>query len=227
MAAATFLSAQSRVHPFVVRHCGLDGPDQLLAADSAFAQDIASAVQCVRDVVGPTASIPWAHGVPPALRFRQKRLTQLMQSESAKRFKASLSPPAATAFLSAGGPGAEGFLWPPSNPDIAMDDVSFRIAYCRRLGGGLRPRQPAQQCRHVGQAGQCTFQIDAEGHRPRICPLGGHVVKRHDRVLRWLASWLNQGRTQGTALCEPMCPDEEGRLDIAITTPRCVGSTLR
>ena len=215
VAAPTFLAAQSRVHPFVVRHCGLDGVDQLLAVDGTFAQDIASAVQGVRDMVGPTASIPWAHGVPPAVPFRQKRLTQLMQYESVKRFKASLSPPAAAAFLSAGGPGAGGFLWPPSNPDIAMDDVSFRIAYCRRLGGGLRPRQADQQCRHVGQAGQCTHQIDAAGHHARVCPVGGFVIKRHDRVLRWLAAWLNQGRTQSTALCEQMCLDESGRLDIA------------
>ena len=138
-----------------------------------------------------------------------------MQLESVKQFKAPLPPAAAASFLSAGGPGAGGFLWPPSDPDIAMDDVSFRIAYCRRLGGGLRPRRADQQCCHVGQAGQCPQQIDGTGHHGRVCPVGGFVVKRHDRVLRWLAAWLNQGRIQSPALCEQMCPDEAGRLDIA------------
>ena len=215
VAAPAFLAAQSRIHPFVVRHCGLDSVDQLLSVDSVFAQDVAGAVQGVRGVVGPAASVPWAHGVVPTMPFRQQRLTQLMQLESVKRFKASLTPSAATAFLSAGGPGAGGFLWPPSNSDVAMDDVSFRVAYCRRLGGGLRPLQMEQQCCHVGRTGQCSQQIDAMGHHGRVCPTGGFVIKRHDRVLQWLAAWLNQGRIHSPALCEQLCPDEAGRLDIA------------
>ena len=53
------------------------------------------------------------------------------------------------------------------------------------------------------------------GHHGRICPTGGFVIKRHDRALQRLAGWLNQGRIHSPALCEQMCPDEAGRLDIA------------
>ena len=80
----------------------------------------------------------WARGVALASPFRQKRITQLMQLESVKRFKATFSAPAATSFLSAGGPGAGGFLWPPNGPDMAMDGVSLRIADCRRADASMK-----------------------------------------------------------------------------------------
>ena len=44
--------------------------------------------------------------------------------------------------------------------------------------------------------------------------MGGFVIERHDRGVRWLHKWLSQGRTSTPPQMEQVMPSENGRLDI-------------
>ena len=101
------------------------------------------------------------------------------------------------------------------NPKALMNDMSFRVAVAKRLGGGLRPSQGVQiHCRHSGGSGGCTSSIGADGQHARICAVGGFAIQRHDRIARWLRDWLAEGRTSVPPLLEQVCPSERGRLDV-------------
>ena len=102
-----------------------------------------------------------------------------------------------------------------TDPDVVVDNVSFKTALARRLGGGLRPAHGApMQCFHSGANGRCAKEISASGGHAGSCPVGGFVIQRHDRALRWLHRWLSQGRTSLPPLVEQELPLENGRLDI-------------
>ena len=60
----------------------------------------------------------------------------------------------------------------------------------------------------------CTQSLDNDGIHAAICPVGGYVIKRHDRCVRWLHRWLSQGRISSEARLEQVMPEEDGRLDI-------------
>ena len=62
----------------------------------------------------------------------------------------------------------------PKDAKFVMDDERFIVAVARRLGGGLRPAHG----RHVSNS-----------------TVGSQVIQRHDRIVRWLAGWLAEGRT--------------------------------
>ena len=96
-----------------------------------------------------------------------------------------------------------------------MDDMPFRVALAKRIGGGLRPTQATPiPCRHSGGNGGCTGVIAADGRHASICAVGGFAIQRHDRVARWLQRWLAEGRTSVPPLLEQVCPVERGRLDV-------------
>ena len=132
-----------------------------------------------------------------------------------KKLIQDLDERGAAVFRSCGGPGGGGFLMAQTDPDVVMDIVAFKIALARHLGGGLRPAHGApMQCLHSGANGRCAKQISASGGHAGSCPVGGFVIQRHDRVLRWLHRWLSQGRTSSPPLVEQVLPSEHGRLDI-------------
>ena len=70
------------------------------------------------------------------------------------------------------------------------------------------------RCRHSGANGQCAQDICASGAHGCVCSVGGFVIQRHDRVLRWLHRWLSQGRTSSPPQIEQVLPSEQGRLDV-------------
>ena len=214
-APAAYVACWSRIHDFVSRHAGLGGPGELLQADQLLAAELQQATSLMRQFVPAIFSIPWEHGTPPSKGVKQKTLMIPYYEGRRKATLVSMDRRDAAIFRSCGGPGAGGFLMLQKDPDVIMDDESFKIAVARRLGGGLRPSSGAPMpCQHVGPRGPCTGQIDVSGGHASTCAVGGLVIQRHDRVLRWLHRWLSQGRTSSPPLIEQVLPSENGRLDI-------------
>ena len=56
--------------------------------------------------------------------------------------------------------------------------------------------------------------LDDEGIHAMTCPREGLVIRRHDRVVRWLAKWLSEGRVASEPRVEQVLPEEAGRLDV-------------
>ena len=85
----------------------------------------------------------------------------------------------------------------------------------RRLRGGIRPRDANALCALRNHNGPCNQQLDPGGRHALSCKIGGHVVRRHDRIVRWLAKWL-QARTDADVLVEQVLPDpaDNDRLDV-------------
>ena len=123
---------------------------------------------------------------------------------------------AAARFRSCGGPGAGGFLVAPSDDSVWMDDFHFKTSIVQRLGGHLRPLQEDAQhrCQHTGAAGVCLSLLDSEGIHAKTCPVGRHVIARHDRAIWWLHRWLSQGRLNCEPRLEQVLPEESCRLDL-------------
>ena len=72
-------------------------------------------------------------------------------------------------------------------------------------------------CSLVSRQGRCGQALDPEGIHLNQCKCGGHVSRRHDRVVRWLAAWLQDGRVESDVLVEQVAPSEacpDGRLDL-------------
>ena len=64
--------------------------------------------------------------------------------------------------------------------------------------------------------GRCNASLDPEGVHANQCKRGGHVIRRHDRIVRWLAKWLGE-RVDTEILVEqsfPHGPNTDARLDI-------------
>ena len=107
-----------------------------------------------------------------------------------------------------------------------MTYVHFRMAVVKRLGGCLRQSsllaaQP-QTCMHNGAQRVCGVLLDQDGLHASTCPVGGLVIKRHDRIVRWLFKWLGQGRTSSPPSLEQVLPSERGRLDIVFQDEVCI-----
>ena len=81
----------------------------------------------------------------------------------------------------------------PTDLKVVIDDERFDVAVARRLGGGLRPVQ---------------------GRPVNTSTVGSQVIERYDRIVRWLARWLAEGRTSTLPEIEQVLPSENGRLDL-------------
>ena len=57
-------------------------------------------------------------------------------------------------------------------------------------------------CALMSRAGRCSQALGPDGIHLNQCKCGGHVNRRHDRVVRWLAGWLQDGRTESDVLVE-------------------------
>ena len=151
----------------------------------------------------------------PMQPIKQKMILTSCFVHARKSLLASMDYRSAAVLRSCGGPGAGGFLLLQKNPDALMDNLGFKVALARRLGGGVRPQGGGQmRCQHTGRNGGCTCQIDSDGRHAETCSVGGCTIERHDRVARWLHKWLSEGRTSAPPLMEQICPTERGRLDV-------------
>ena len=121
----------------------------------------------------------------------------------------------------------------PTQQDHRIEDPLFRVAVVRRLGGRVAPKADQDvnpHCALVAADGTvCGHPLDQGGIHVNQCKKGGHVIRRHDRVVRWLAAWI-EDRIGSQVLIER--PLRTPRVRIVLTLPSSrvaggFGSTLR
>ena len=94
---------------------------------------------------------------------------------------------------SAAAAGAASFLELPEEEEHVMNNKAFVIALRRRLQipWPWLPQPPEDRivCKHVGQHGRtCDCVVDPMGIHMTICKLGGGVVRRHNAIVKALAT---------------------------------------
>ena len=100
-----------------------------------------------------------------------------------------------------------------------VGDTLFRIAVAKRLGGGIQAgsqASPAPSCCHVGRNGPCPEKLDTAGVHPDVCMTGGYIVRSHNRLTKWLASWLREGRADSDVALEQKITAPDGRMDVVV-----------
>ena len=87
-------------------------------------------------------------------------------------------------------------------------------------GGGIRLQNtnaPAPICSLRSPQGRCTCTLDPDGHHATTCPKGGYPIRRHDRLVRWLAGWLQDDRADDEVRLEKsIVQDPPGRMDVVV-----------
>ena len=121
---------------------------------------------------------------------------------------------------SASGPGSASFLALPTQQNHVVEDSLLLVAVVRRLGGRVIPKDDkhAPHCALLGGRGRCNMPLDSGGMHANQCKNGGYVVRRHDRIVRWLVEWLTN-RVGTDVLIEQAMPvdgETTGRLDITL-----------
>ena len=196
-APAALVSSWSRTWQYVARHVGSATGDDIIAWDAGLAADLSEAAASLRPLVPNIFAIPWEHRQAPSTPMKQRTLLQNVYRSTRKNIIEQMRPAAAAQLRSCGGPGAGGFLTAPADNAVWMTDVHFRAALARRLGGYLRAAQGfgAPACQHRAARGKCSMLLDDAVVHVRTCVKGGHIIRRQDRIVRWLQRWLSQGRS--------------------------------
>ena len=212
-AAAAFASTWSRTGSYVASQCGHHSVDELLLEDIELANQLQAAAVALKEA-GMHHSAPWDSLRVPSPTSQGKILRKLA-SKMRKAQLDAMPDIAAAQWRSSSGPGASGFLLPPSSPDMLIDNVPFRIAVARRFGGGLvagdNHPPTAPQCAHLSRQGPCNAELDIHGHHASVCSCGGYIIRRHDRLVKWLAGWLQDGRASSEVHLEQRLTQQDGR----------------
>ena len=124
--------------------------------------------------------------------------------------------------LSASGSGSAAFLLMPTQQEHRIEDPLFRVAVVRRLGGRVAAKAGPDAPRHCALIAKdgivCGRPLDHGGIHVNQCKKGGYVIRRHDRVVRWLAGWI-EDRIGSQVLVEQSAAadgEEEDRLDLTL-----------
>ena len=218
-AAAAFAAAWSRTSDFVCGIAGYQSMTELLSRDGLLAAQLQAAGEKLHVAGLPLSRTPWHnHDVPAA--FTQSRLLRKISSHARSEGISALSQTRATQWRSSSGPGSSGYLLVPMDAASVMDNVLFRISVARRFHGGLSARQGVglvPRCAHSTPGGPCQGWLDIEGHHAVTCSRGGHPVRRHNRLVRWLARWLQDGRSEVDVRVEQsLLQQPPGRMDIVL-----------
>ena len=218
-ASAAFITATTRTLPEVLRRTGLGSVSAVrLAAPSLDNRIIGAAADLVdRGVEGNR--IPLTEE-SPHVAPRQKDLVDRVHKERYRDLLGVLDDSGRGQLRSASGPGAASFLTLPTQQNHYVEDTLFRVAVVRRLGGRILPKDDrhAPHCALYGGRGRCNEPLDPGGIHANQCKMGGFVVRRHDRIVRWLAEWLAD-RVETEVLVEQATPvdgEPKGRLDVTL-----------
>ena len=65
-----------------------------------------------------------------------------------------------------------------------------------------------------GRNGLCNAVLNR--HHACTCAVGGGVIRRHNRLTRWLAAWLQDGLAPGHVQLEQRVTSVEGVMDVTI-----------
>ena len=127
--------------------------------------------------------------LPEALgsHFKQRLHLSVVQRKTlAAELQSLHSLKAKASFVSAGGPGAGGFLQYPDDECCTMEDVSWSTAVRQRLA---MPRAECAQRELPAASATCTNRtitgvicgkpLDDEGYEATVCQSGGGVLRRH------------------------------------------------
>ena len=219
-ASAAYMSALSRTMPEVLRRTGCDGVEALRRGAPALDRSVTDAAADLQARGVPTEKI-FADGngtAPPT----QKDIVAAVNDKRYEDRLASLDDDGRGQLRSASGSGSAAFLLMPTQQDHRIEDPLFRVAVVRRLGGRVAPKadQDAQpHCALVAADGTvCGHPLDQGGIHVNQCKKGGHVIRRHDLVVRWLAAWI-EDRIGSQVLVEQTAATEgegEDRLDLTL-----------
>ena len=218
-AAAAFAAAWSQTAEYVCKIMGEQSMPELLACDAALAHQLQAAADKLTAVGLQPLSTPWNnHDVPAP--FRQSKILKKLAATARSRCTSALPRVKAAQWRSSSGPGSSGFLLIPNDEQLLIDNVLFRISLARRFGGGLRLQDlnaAPPQCAHCGRHGPCTGSLDHDGHHASTCNIGGFILRRHDRLVKWIASWLREDRADSDVRLEQsLFQDPPGRMDVAL-----------
>ena len=216
-ASAAYLTASLRTLPEVLRRTGFNTAPGLRAALQPLDSEWAAAVADLVAQGVPQRKIPFAEDGPERCP-RQKDLVDHIYKREYDERLAVMDDLGKARMRSASGAGSAAFLLLPKQQDHRVEDALFRVAVVRRLGGRVVPKGDDLQpkCALAGARGRCSTPLENDGIHANQCKCGGYVVRRHDRVVRWLARWIEQ-RVESDVLMEqvPPCEGEpDGRLDL-------------
>ena len=222
-ASAASLTALTRTMPEVLRRTACDGVGALRRAALALDRGITVATADLRNRGVPTEKIPFANGNGTG----EPKQTYIVGVINDKRYEdrlATLDEDGRGQLWSASGSGSAAFLLMPTQQDHRIEDPLFRVAVVRRLGGRVAAKAGLDAPRHcalalVGRNGTVRGRpLDNAGIHVDRCRKGGHVIRRHDRVVRWPAGWI-EDRIGSQVLVEQAVAaegEEEGRLDLTL-----------
>ena len=114
------------------------------------------------------------------------------------------------------------FLLMPAQQDHRIEDPLFRVAVVRRLGGWVAAKAGPGSPRHCALIGKdgtvCGRPLGNGGIHANQCKKEGHVIRRHDRVVRWQAGWIEDGIGSQVLVEQAVAAEgEEGdRLDLTL-----------
>jgi hypothetical protein len=215
-ASAAYLSSCARTMPEVLRRTGQPSVPALRQVDRTFSNGLQEAVDDLLTRGVDQRLIPFS-AVRTVGGKRQKTLVEAVNKGARVLIAAQLTPSENAVLRSASGPGASAFLMLPTQQDHHVEDSLFRAAVARRMGARVCPKDSAgaATCSLISRNGRCTAPLDPVGVHANNCKCAGHVVRRHDRLVRWLASWLAE-RVESEVLVEQIVGADrtEDRLDI-------------
>ena len=140
---------------------------------------------------GVHSHIDWESRMVVPQRRRQRHWAQEVQAGMHASLLAGLPELDAADLRSAGGAGAGTFLLSPTAETHQLPDTHFHAALRRRLR--IRRCTSGICRRKYKQTGNlCSQPLDPQELHARTCKVGGAIVRRHDRIRDWLASWISR-----------------------------------
>ena len=220
-ASAAYLTALTRTMPEVLRRTGYDGVEALRRAAPALDRGITVATADLRDRGVPTEKVPFANGIG-TFEPKQKDIAGVINDKRYEDRLATLDEDGRGQLRSASGSGSAAFLLRPTRQDHRIEDPLFRLQSSRGWAAGSRLRL-ALTLRVIVhlclRTGWCVVVRSTTGGSMRTnAKRGGHVIRRHDRVVRWLAGWI-EDRIGSQVLVEQAIAaegEEEDRLDLTL-----------
>ena len=218
-AAAAFAASWSRTCAFVAGVTGFQCPSELVAEDAELALQLQASAEKLKAAGLSPMCTPWENLEVP-IAFNQSKLLKKLSSTARAQCTSALPEAQAAQWRSSSGPGSSGYLLVPTEGRLLVDNLLFQISVARRFGGGIQSTNAnavAPVCAHCSPSGRCSAHLDPHGHHAMTCSRGGYPVRRHNRLVRWLAGWLKDDRADSEVRCEQsIVQDPPGRMDIIV-----------
>ena len=218
-AATAFLAAWSRSSDYVAQVMRYQSISELLVDDQILAGELQSAADSLKLAGMQASQTPWHnHEVPSP--FKQSQVLKKISAMARTQAISVLAQPMAAQWRSSSGPGSSGYLLVPADEGLLMDNLLFQLSVARRFGGGIRltdDNAGPPLCALCSPTRRCTELLDVHGHHATTCNRGGCPVRRHNRLVRWLAAWLQDGRVDSEVhLEQSIVQDPPGRMDVVV-----------